>query len=114
MSEGRRKSSAEEDDPIIEVVNRDAVKGILVSYLSQTDYRPPTEDDGPPTRPRIEAGGLALGMSLQESVDKIGTVLTSLEGIQSTWGRVELMTEIRKMRSLLEALEGLIKTHPAE
>lgn len=89
----------EDDD--VEVGEDVDISRLLLDYI---------EEEGPRTSPRIESVGIALGMQLQESVDRLGKVLTSVEGIQGTWGRVEAMKELRKIRSLLDAMEGIVRT----
>lgn len=89
-----------ESPPVTEIIDGHSIR---VTF----DDRP----DGPPTTPRGETMGLALALKLQGASDNLATILTSVEGVQSTWGRVEAMAEIRKMRSLLDVLEDLVTRH---
>lgn len=85
-------------DPVVEIVDIDQT---LEEYLDASEE---------PTHPRVEAESLNMGVKLQESLEKIGKILTSTEGVQNIWGRVELTTEIRRMRSILDDLEELIRS----
>lgn len=117
MSGKNRPQGDEKLRVITEIIDGHSVRVEYLDADEAVETAPTTprqnafDDEEAPTTPRQEALGLALGLKLQASVDNVNSVLTSLEGVQSTWGRVEAMMEIRKIRSLLDVLEDLIRRH---